>query len=190
MGPFSINGLDQLEAIKTRNLTIKALQHQSVLVQASYLPGNKPIIVYTGIDPQQHQVQNIAVPANMSDLFLTEWTKLNCNQLVVLAKVWMRLLFLTRQRPSGVKMRIGGSWWVVKGSTGRWLFCIGGRILWSGSRCNILYILQLMQECGSALIFFLSRLWAKTGWILHSHAHVWSMCWRWALTFRDMSTIL
>lgn len=116
--------------------------------------------------------------------------KLNCNQLVVLAKVWMRLLFLTRQRPSGVKMRIGGSWWVVKGSTGRWLFCIGGRILWSGSRCNILYILQLMQECGSALIFFLSRLWAKTGWILHSHAHVWSMCWRWALTFRDMSTIL
>ncbi|XP_042518793.1 beta-fructofuranosidase, insoluble isoenzyme CWINV1-like [Macadamia integrifolia] len=39
------------------------------------LPGYKPAILYTGIDPQNRQVQNLAFPKNLSDPFLVEWTK-------------------------------------------------------------------------------------------------------------------
>ncbi|KAF8369650.1 hypothetical protein HHK36_014311 [Tetracentron sinense] len=39
------------------------------------LPGDKPVILYTGIDPQKRQVQNLAVPKNLSDPFLREWIK-------------------------------------------------------------------------------------------------------------------
>ncbi|KAL6996317.1 Beta-fructofuranosidase, insoluble isoenzyme cwinv1 [Sarracenia purpurea var. burkii] len=42
---------------------------------ATILPGNKPAILYTGIDPQNRQVQNLAVPKNLSDPFLIEWIK-------------------------------------------------------------------------------------------------------------------
>ncbi|CAM8909747.1 unnamed protein product [Rhodiola kirilowii] len=42
---------------------------------ATILPGNKPVILYTGIDPHERQVQNIAVPKNLSDPFLIEWEK-------------------------------------------------------------------------------------------------------------------
>ncbi|XP_043720624.1 beta-fructofuranosidase, insoluble isoenzyme CWINV1-like [Telopea speciosissima] len=46
------------------------------------LPGAKPAILYTGIDPQNRQVQNIAFPKNLSDPFLREWTKLPQNPLM------------------------------------------------------------------------------------------------------------
>jgi len=39
------------------------------------LPGNKPTILYTGIDSMKHQVQNLAKPKNLSDPFLREWVK-------------------------------------------------------------------------------------------------------------------
>ncbi|XP_042479921.1 beta-fructofuranosidase, insoluble isoenzyme CWINV1-like [Macadamia integrifolia] len=39
------------------------------------LPGDKPAVLYTGIDPQKNQVQNLAFPKNLSDPFLVEWTK-------------------------------------------------------------------------------------------------------------------
>uniref|UniRef100_A0A7N0UUB2 Beta-fructofuranosidase n=1 Tax=Kalanchoe fedtschenkoi TaxID=63787 RepID=A0A7N0UUB2_KALFE len=42
---------------------------------ATVLPGNKPVILYTGIDPQERQVQNYAVPKNISDPYLREWVK-------------------------------------------------------------------------------------------------------------------
>ncbi|OVA08427.1 Glycoside hydrolase [Macleaya cordata] len=41
----------------------------------TFLPGEKPAILYTGIDPQNRQVQNIAVPKNLSDPYLREWIK-------------------------------------------------------------------------------------------------------------------
>ncbi|GER33740.1 beta-fructofuranosidase [Striga asiatica] len=50
---------------------------------ATILPGNKPVILYTGIvDPTNTQVQNYAVPANLSDPYLREWAKPNNNPLI------------------------------------------------------------------------------------------------------------
>ncbi|XP_062098391.1 beta-fructofuranosidase, insoluble isoenzyme CWINV3-like isoform X1 [Humulus lupulus] len=46
------------------------------------LPGNKPAILYTGIDSQNRQVQNLATPKNLSDPFLREWTKSPLNPLM------------------------------------------------------------------------------------------------------------
>ncbi|CAJ2675201.1 unnamed protein product [Trifolium pratense] len=42
---------------------------------ATILPGEKPAILYTGIDQNKHQVQNLAIPKNISDPFLREWQK-------------------------------------------------------------------------------------------------------------------
>lgn len=39
------------------------------------LPDDKPVILYTGIDPKKRQVQNYAVPKNLSDPYLREWDK-------------------------------------------------------------------------------------------------------------------
>ncbi|CAN4118247.1 unnamed protein product [Withania somnifera] len=47
------------------------------------LPNNKPIILYTGIvDVNNTQVQNYAVPADLSDPFLRKWIKHDNNPLV------------------------------------------------------------------------------------------------------------
>ncbi|XP_047980501.1 beta-fructofuranosidase, insoluble isoenzyme 1-like [Salvia hispanica] len=51
---------------------------------ATVLPGNKPVILYTGIvDSNNTQVQNFAVPANLSDPFLRHWIKPDSNPLIV-----------------------------------------------------------------------------------------------------------
>ncbi|ESW07533.1 hypothetical protein PHAVU_010G137900 [Phaseolus vulgaris] len=42
---------------------------------ATVLPGNKPAILYTGINQLNQQVQNLAMPKNLSDPFLREWVK-------------------------------------------------------------------------------------------------------------------
>ncbi|XP_042509321.1 beta-fructofuranosidase, cell wall isozyme-like isoform X2 [Macadamia integrifolia] len=42
---------------------------------ATILSGEKPAILYTGGDPQNRQVQNLALPKNLSDEFLREWIK-------------------------------------------------------------------------------------------------------------------
>ncbi|XP_057965308.1 beta-fructofuranosidase, insoluble isoenzyme 3-like [Malania oleifera] len=47
------------------------------------LPGNKPVILYTRLNPQNRQVQNYVVPANLSDPYLREWIKPDDNPLVV-----------------------------------------------------------------------------------------------------------
>ncbi|KAF2289715.1 hypothetical protein GH714_038155 [Hevea brasiliensis] len=49
---------------------------------ATILPGNKPVILYTGIDPKQRQIQNYAIPKNLSDPYLREWVKPDDNPLV------------------------------------------------------------------------------------------------------------
>ncbi|XP_010262081.1 PREDICTED: beta-fructofuranosidase, insoluble isoenzyme CWINV1 [Nelumbo nucifera] len=49
---------------------------------ATFLPGGKPAILYTGIDPQNRQVQNLAFPKNLSDPLLREWIKLAQNPLM------------------------------------------------------------------------------------------------------------
>ncbi|XP_026415410.1 beta-fructofuranosidase, insoluble isoenzyme 1-like [Papaver somniferum] len=50
---------------------------------ATILPGNKPVMLYTGIDINNVQVQNIAVPKNSSDPLLVEWKKLHKNPLIL-----------------------------------------------------------------------------------------------------------
>lgn len=49
---------------------------------ATILPGEKPAILYTGIDTKNHQVQNLAVPQNLSDPLLREWIKSPYNPLM------------------------------------------------------------------------------------------------------------
>ena len=50
---------------------------------ATIISGNKPIILYTGIDSDKRQVQNMAVPKNLSDPYLREWVKPDQNPLIV-----------------------------------------------------------------------------------------------------------
>ncbi|KAI3713756.1 hypothetical protein L1987_72342 [Smallanthus sonchifolius] len=45
-------------------------------------PGNKPVILYTGIDSQHRQVKNLAVPKNLSDPYLREWDKHTANPVI------------------------------------------------------------------------------------------------------------
>ncbi|OMO70799.1 Glycoside hydrolase, family 32 [Corchorus capsularis] len=49
---------------------------------ATILPSGKPVILYTGINPQNKQVQNLAMPKNISDPYLKEWTKSPKNPLM------------------------------------------------------------------------------------------------------------
>ncbi|KQJ82525.1 hypothetical protein BRADI_5g09430v3 [Brachypodium distachyon] len=49
---------------------------------ATVLPSGVPVIMYTGIDPDERQVQNVAYPANLSDPFLREWVKPNYNPII------------------------------------------------------------------------------------------------------------
>ncbi|KAI3455570.1 hypothetical protein Pfo_012233 [Paulownia fortunei] len=49
---------------------------------ATILPGGRPAILYTGINPQNQQVQNLAIPKNLSDPYLIEWIKSPYNPLM------------------------------------------------------------------------------------------------------------
>lgn len=49
---------------------------------ATILPGNKPVILYTGLDTEYRQVQNIAFPKNLSDPLLREWVKPDYNPVI------------------------------------------------------------------------------------------------------------
>ncbi|KAK7321590.1 hypothetical protein VNO77_32388 [Canavalia gladiata] len=42
---------------------------------ATILPGGKLLVMYTGCDNNEHQVQNLTMPKNLSDPFLREWVK-------------------------------------------------------------------------------------------------------------------
>ncbi|KAB8982105.1 hypothetical protein FH972_026891 [Carpinus fangiana] len=48
----------------------------------TFLPGEKPAILYTGDDIKNRQVQNLAVPKNVSDPLLIEWVKSPHNPLL------------------------------------------------------------------------------------------------------------
>ncbi|KAI3832618.1 hypothetical protein MKW98_002164 [Papaver atlanticum] len=50
---------------------------------ATILPGNKLVMLYTGIDINNGQVQNIAVPKDLSDPLLVEWKKLDQNPVIL-----------------------------------------------------------------------------------------------------------
>ncbi|KAK6126424.1 hypothetical protein DH2020_039812 [Rehmannia glutinosa] len=82
---------------------------------ATVLPGNKPIILYTGIiDQNNTQVQNYAVPANLSDPYLRHWVKPDNNPLIVSDESINKTAF-----------RDPATAWMGRG--GRWRISIGGR---------------------------------------------------------------
>lgn len=46
------------------------------------LQGNTPFILFTGIDAKGRQVQNLAMPKNLSDQFLEKWVKSSKNRVM------------------------------------------------------------------------------------------------------------
>ncbi|TKY57985.1 Beta-fructofuranosidase, insoluble isoenzyme CWINV1 [Spatholobus suberectus] len=82
---------------------------------ATIIPGKEqPVILYTGIDDKRHQVQNIAMPKNLSDPFLREWVKHSQNPVMT--------------PPSGVEVdnfRDPSTAW--QGKDGKWRVVIGAQ---------------------------------------------------------------
>ncbi|PWA50117.1 glycoside hydrolase, family 32 [Artemisia annua] len=81
---------------------------------ATILPGNKPVVLYTGLDIKNQQVQNLAKPKNLSDPFLKEWVKYSGNPIIMTP-------------PRGVKpddFRDPTTAW--KGDDGIWRVLVGG----------------------------------------------------------------
>ncbi|CAN0840863.1 Beta-fructofuranosidase, insoluble isoenzyme CWINV3 [Linum grandiflorum] len=74
-----INWLDlDLALIPTQQSDSKSCWSGSVTI----LPGNRPVILYTGINANGIQVQNLAVPNNISDPFLQQWDKSSQNPIM------------------------------------------------------------------------------------------------------------
>ncbi|XP_024963394.1 beta-fructofuranosidase, insoluble isoenzyme CWINV6-like [Cynara cardunculus var. scolymus] len=79
---------------------------------ATILPGNIPMMLYTGSDSQSRQVQDLAWPKNLSDPFLREWVKYENNPIIT--------------PPEGVKddcFRDPSTAW--KGPDGVWRMVVG-----------------------------------------------------------------
>ncbi|XP_028804729.1 beta-fructofuranosidase, insoluble isoenzyme CWINV3-like [Neltuma alba] len=49
---------------------------------ATLLHGHKPVLLYTGLGPNQNQTQNLALPLNLSDPFLKHWVRSQLNPLI------------------------------------------------------------------------------------------------------------
>ncbi|KAJ0715954.1 putative glycosidase [Helianthus annuus] len=80
---------------------------------ATILPGNVPVMLYTGSDSQSRQVQDLAWPKNLSDPFLREWVKYTGNPILT--------------APEGVKddcFRDPSTAW--RGHDGVWRMVVGG----------------------------------------------------------------
>ncbi|ONK77595.1 uncharacterized protein A4U43_C02F8310 [Asparagus officinalis] len=80
---------------------------------ATILPGNKPVVLYTGLDTVGRQVQNIAYPKNLSDPFLREWIKPNYNPVIEPHQKINAALF---RDPSTAWLGKDGSWRLTVGT--------------------------------------------------------------------------
>ncbi|KAJ8426208.1 hypothetical protein Cgig2_028298 [Carnegiea gigantea] len=74
---------------------------------------NRPVILYTGLDAQNKQVQNIAFPANESDPLLQDWVKPDYNPIITASSGMNATAF---RDPTT-------AWW----SNGHWKIVVGGR---------------------------------------------------------------
>lgn len=83
---------------------------------ATILPDGKPAILYTGINPLNQQVQNIAVPKNLSDPYLVEWVKSPLNPLMAPTAM---------NKINASSFRDPTTAWV--GPDGRWRVIIGNK---------------------------------------------------------------
>ncbi|XP_059638471.1 beta-fructofuranosidase, insoluble isoenzyme CWINV1-like [Cornus florida] len=82
---------------------------------ATFLPGGKPAILYTGIDPQKQQVQNLAVPKNLSDPYLIEWVKSPYNPLMA-PNAMNQINASSFRDPTTAWLGLDGKWRVIIGS--------------------------------------------------------------------------
>ena len=82
---------------------------------ATMLPGGKPAILYTGIDPNNHQVQNLAFPKNLSDPYLREWVKSPKNPLMAPTSA-NRINASSFRDPTTAWLGKDGHWRVLVGS--------------------------------------------------------------------------
>ncbi|KAL2539126.1 Beta-fructofuranosidase [Abeliophyllum distichum] len=81
---------------------------------ATILPGNKPVILYSGIiDKNNTQVQNYAVPENVSDPYLRKWIKPDNNPLIVADKHVNKTAF---RDPTTAWLGKDGQWRITLGS--------------------------------------------------------------------------
>lgn len=80
------------------------------------LPGGKPVILYTGINPQNQQVQNLAMPKNLSDPYLLEWVKSPQNPLMAPTPT---------NKINASSFRDPTTGWL--GSDGRWRVILGSK---------------------------------------------------------------
>ncbi|KAL7180390.1 hypothetical protein ACSBR1_043566 [Camellia fascicularis] len=83
---------------------------------ATMLPGGKPVILYTGINPQNQQVQNLAMPKNLSDPYLLEWVKSPKNPLIAPTPT---------NKINASSFRDPTTGWL--GSDGRWRVIVGSK---------------------------------------------------------------
>ncbi|KAL4570307.1 hypothetical protein LXL04_025959 [Taraxacum kok-saghyz] len=80
---------------------------------ASILPGNKPIMLYTGRDSEERQVQNLAVPKDLSDPYLKQWVKHSGNPVINLPEGIKPDDF---RDPTTVWLEEDGKWRLLVGS--------------------------------------------------------------------------
>ncbi|KAK6139955.1 hypothetical protein DH2020_026331 [Rehmannia glutinosa] len=115
LGPFSIHRPNQLEKVEHAIYPSKPFDKYGCWSgSATVLPGNKPIILYTGIvDENNTQVQNYAVPANLSDPYLREWIKPDDNPLIVADQSINKTSF---RDPTTAWLGRDGRWRIVMGS--------------------------------------------------------------------------
>ncbi|GAB4833365.1 Invertase [Ancistrocladus abbreviatus] len=114
---------------------------------ATVLPGDKPIILYTGIDPQKRQVQNIALPANLSDPYLLKWIKPDYNPLIVPSPDIEVNFF---RDPTT-------AWW----TNGHWKILVGGRRVHGHNHRGMAHLYRSRDF----------RRWVKAKHPLHSAPH-------------------
>ncbi|CAA7400250.1 unnamed protein product [Spirodela intermedia] len=80
---------------------------------ATILPDGRPAILYTGIDPRNRQVQNVAFPKDPADPYLREWVKPDYNPVINPDAAINASAF----RDPTTAWRGGDGWWrVVVGS--------------------------------------------------------------------------
>lgn len=101
------------------------------------LPGNKPVIFYTGIDANNYQVQNLAMPKNLSDPFLREWVKFSQNPAINTPD---GIKFDDFRDPTTAWQGPDGIWRVIIGSQCNKRFSTGVMILLTGPSTSTLYI--------------------------------------------------
>lgn len=82
---------------------------------ATILPNDKPVILYTGNDQNNHQVQNLAKPKNLTDPYLRHWTKSPANPLVTPNPV-NHINSTAFRDPTTAWLGRDGRWRVITGS--------------------------------------------------------------------------